>query len=296
MTPVTQFRALQVPRPDKSSQEVFDKLESRVRSYARSFGAVFNRAEGARIFDEHGRAYLDFLSGAGSLNYGHNHPLLRDALVQYITGNGIAHSLDLHTVAKASFLDALDTRILQPRALDYVAQFTGPTGANAVEAALKLARKVTGRRNVVSFTNGFHGVTLGALAATGNSHHRGAAGIDMGGVTRMPFDGYLGPQVERRDRGLQPRAGGHGARRAARPGRGVPGALPDPSQDNCAVFHRQDAQQLPAYGPYPPDAAQCQDHRHPPPPDGLLFFQLQAALRPGPELQLQPGGHGSLLP
>lgn len=199
MTTITKIRALQPAASDKSRQELFDKLESRVRSYARSFGAVFNRAEGAHIYDEHGRAYLDFLSGAGSLNYGHNHPVLRDALIHYISGNGIAHSLDLHTTAKAAFLDTLDTRILRSRQLDYVAQFTGPTGANAVEAALKLARKVTGRRTVVSFTNGFHGVTLGALAATGNSHHRGAAGIDMGGVARMPFDGYLGAQVDTLD-------------------------------------------------------------------------------------------------
>lgn len=199
MTVATHIRPFPTPRHDKQRQEVFDKLESRVRSYARSFGAVFNRAEGARIHDDQGRAYLDFLSGAGSLNYGHNHPVLRDALIDYIGGNGIAHSLDLHTVAKANFLEALEARILRPRQLEYVAQFTGPTGANAVEAALKLARKVTGRSTVVSFTNGFHGVTLGALAATGNSHHRGAAGVDMGGVVRMPFDGYLGPQTDTLD-------------------------------------------------------------------------------------------------
>ncbi|MGD9602977.1 MAG: diaminobutyrate--2-oxoglutarate transaminase [Gammaproteobacteria bacterium] len=199
MTVAPHVRPFPAPARHTPRQEVFDKLESRVRSYARSFGAVFKRAEGTRIFDEHGRSYLDFLSGAGSLNYGHNHPVLRDALMDYIGGNGIAHSLDLHTVAKAGFLEAFETRILRPRQLEYVAQFTGPTGANAVEAALKLARKVTGRHPVVSFTNGFHGVTLGALAATGNSHHRGAAGVDLAGVIRMPFDGYLGPQTDTLD-------------------------------------------------------------------------------------------------
>ena len=78
-------------------------------------------------------------------------------------------------------------------------QFTGPTGTNAVEAALKLARNVTGRANIISFTNGFHGVTLGALAATGNSHHRGAAGTSLGGASRMPFDGYLGEGFDTTD-------------------------------------------------------------------------------------------------
>jgi len=86
--------------------------------------------------------------------------------------------------------------ILEPRRLDYKLQFTGPTGTNAVEAALKLARKVTGRRGVVAFTDGFHGMTLGALACTGNGYHRGAAGVPLPDVVRVPFDGYLGPEVD----------------------------------------------------------------------------------------------------
>jgi diaminobutyrate-2-oxoglutarate transaminase len=97
----------------------------------------------------------------------------------------------MYTEAKAQFLAAFEDIILTPRGMDYRLQFTGPTGANAVEAALKLARKVTGRHQVVAFTNGFHGVTLGALACTGNGHHRGGAGLPLEGVTRMPYDGYL---------------------------------------------------------------------------------------------------------
>ena len=192
----TGARTISVSTPSTARVEVFARHESRVRSYARNFPAVFNRAEGARIFDEQGRSYLDFLSGAGSLNYGHNHPLLLDALIGYIRQHGIAHSLDLQTTAKANFLEVFYNNILQPRGLNYVVQFTGPTGANAVEAAMKLARKYTGRLPIVSFTNGFHGVTLGALAATGNSHHRGGAGVELGGVIRMPYDGYLGPQTD----------------------------------------------------------------------------------------------------
>ena len=173
-----------------------DQLESEVRSYSRSFPVVFDRARGARLFDRSGNAYLDFLAGCSTLNYGHNHPVLKDALLDYITNDGITHGLDLYTEAKNGFLHELQATVLEPRHLDYVAQFPGPTGANAVEAALKLARKVTGRTNVVAFTNGFHGVTLGALACTGNDHHRGAAGIALGGVTRMPYDGYLGAAVD----------------------------------------------------------------------------------------------------
>jgi diaminobutyrate-2-oxoglutarate transaminase len=180
------------PRPFAT----FERLESKVRSYSRSFPAIFNRASGSWLYDDRGQAYLDFLSGCASLNYGHNHPALKARLVEYIAADGVAHSLDMHSLAKAEFLEALEARILRPRGLDYRAQFTGPTGANAVEAALKLARKITGRTNVIAFTNGFHGVTLGALAATGNAHHRGGAGLPAMGVTHAAFDGYFNDQTD----------------------------------------------------------------------------------------------------
>ncbi|MBU0687929.1 MAG: diaminobutyrate--2-oxoglutarate transaminase [Gammaproteobacteria bacterium] len=172
--------------------KIFDELESEVRSYARSFPRVFNRAKGEYLYDSEGNEFLDFLAGAGTLNYGHNNALFKQSLIDYIEADGIAHGLDLHTSAKQAFLETLQSKILKPRNLDYQVQFTGPTGTNAVEAALKLARNITGRHNIISFTNGFHGVSLGALSATGNSHHRGAAGINLGGVSRMPYDNYLG--------------------------------------------------------------------------------------------------------
>ncbi|MGA7594873.1 MAG: diaminobutyrate--2-oxoglutarate transaminase [Gallionella sp.] len=172
--------------------KIFDELESEVRSYARSFPRVFDRARGEYLYDSDGTEFLDFLAGAGTLNYGHNNPLFKQALLEYIDADGITHGLDLHTIAKQRFLETFQAKILRPRGLDYQVQFTGPTGTNAVEAALKLARNITGRSSIISFTNGFHGVTLGALAATGNSHHRGAAGVNLGGITRMPYDGYLG--------------------------------------------------------------------------------------------------------
>jgi diaminobutyrate-2-oxoglutarate transaminase len=100
------------------------------------------------------------------------------------------------TIAKCEFLAALEQCILQPRELEYKVMFPGPTGTNAVEAALKLARKVTGRTQVVSFTNAFHGMTLGALAVTGNAHKRSGAGVPLNHVIRAPFDGYLGRDVD----------------------------------------------------------------------------------------------------
>lgn len=176
--------------------KIFDEIESEVQSYARSFPRVFNKAQGEFLYDEDGNQYLDFLAGAGTLNYGHNNPIIKQALLDYIAEDGITHGLDLHTKAKGKFLETFNEKILKPRNLNYVVQFTGPTGTNAVEAALKLARNVKGRENIISFTNGFHGVSLGALATTGNSHHRGAAGVSLGGSSRMPYDGYLGDDVD----------------------------------------------------------------------------------------------------
>jgi len=175
---------------------IFDDIESEVQSYARAFPIIFNRAKGSWLYDEEGKGYLDFLAGAGTLNYGHNNDLLKEPLLEYIQNDGITHGLDLHTTAKEKFLHAFNDKILKPRDFNYMVQFTGPTGTNAVEAALKIARNVKGRPNIIAFTNGFHGVSLGAMAATGNSHHRDAAGIALTGVTHVPFDGYMNQDID----------------------------------------------------------------------------------------------------
>lgn len=168
------------------------EMESNVRHYSREYPEVFSRAQHAFVYDNQGRHYIDFFCGAGALNYGHNSPHLKRALLEYIERDGIVHSLDLHTEARQEFLKRFHQKILAPRQLDYRVQFTGPTGTNAVEAALKLARKVTGRRPVVAFTNAFHGVSLGALAATAIHHNRNAAGVQLDQIIRLPFDGFFG--------------------------------------------------------------------------------------------------------
>lgn len=175
---------------------IIDQYESEVRGYCRSFDVTFEHARGAWLTDVDGKRYLDFLAGAGVLNYGHNPPALREKLVEYIEREGISHSLDLYSVAKERFLAALHDIVLAPRGLDYRVQFPGPTGTNAVEAAMKLARKVTGRTNVVYFSNGFHGMTVGSLAVTGNEGKRRGAGQPLANSTPMPFDGYLGEGVD----------------------------------------------------------------------------------------------------
>lgn len=172
--------------------DIFKKQESNVRSYSNSFPVTFSKSKGCWLETKQGDRYIDFLAGAGSLNYGHNNPILKQALLDYIEMDGITHGLDMHSEAKAEFLEALTRLILEPRDLNYKVQFTGPTGTNAVEAAIKLAKKVKGRSSIVAFTNGFHGCTAGALAATGNQHHRQGAGSNLNNVTRLPFEGYAG--------------------------------------------------------------------------------------------------------
>jgi diaminobutyrate-2-oxoglutarate transaminase len=182
-----------------SPLDVFERIESEVRSYCRSFPTLFTKARGYKLYNAEGDEYLDFFAGAGALNYGHNHPKLKERLVQYIMDDGVTHSLDMATAAKKQLLETFEKLILEPRNMAYKVMFPGPTGTNAVEAALKLARKVTGRQTILSFTNGFHGMTLGSLAVTGNGFKRGGAGVPLSHAVSMPFDSYFGGDVDTAD-------------------------------------------------------------------------------------------------
>nr|WP_042190877.1 diaminobutyrate--2-oxoglutarate transaminase [Kibdelosporangium sp. MJ126-NF4]CEL19656.1 Diaminobutyrate-pyruvate aminotransferase [Kibdelosporangium sp. MJ126-NF4]CTQ94544.1 Diaminobutyrate-pyruvate aminotransferase (EC 2.6.1.46) [Kibdelosporangium sp. MJ126-NF4] len=174
---------------------IFETLESEVRSYCRGWPTTFDKATGSVLHDESGKEYLDFFAGAGALNYGHNNPSLKRAVLDYMLADGVIHSLDMNTVAKRDLLESFQDIVLKPRELDYKVMFPGPAGANAVEAALKLARKVTGRESIINFTNAFHGMTLGALSVTGNSMKRGGAGIPLVHATPMPYDNYFDGQT-----------------------------------------------------------------------------------------------------
>ena len=171
--------------------DIFSDIESDVRGYIRSFPVVFERAVGSVMTDQQGTDYIDFFAGAGALNYGHNNPLMKAKLIDYIADDSISHSLDMATAAKKRFLETFQRLILEPRSLDYKLQFTGPTGTNAVEAALKIARISTGRSTVVAFTRAFHGVSAGSLAVTANQHFRQAAGVTLDDAVFVPFDGYF---------------------------------------------------------------------------------------------------------
>lgn len=174
---------------------IFEEMESKVRGYIRAFPAVFDTAKGSEMFDENGKRYIDFFAGAGTLNYGHNNPVISEALIEYLQRDGIVHALDKATVAKKAFMESFRDTILAPRNLEYKIQFTGPTGTNSVETALKLARMVKRRSNVIAFTNGYHGLTMGALAVTGNDFYRDESYGARNNADSLPFDGYLGADV-----------------------------------------------------------------------------------------------------
>lgn len=173
-------------------QDDIARLESEVRGYVRLFPTVFDKAIGSTLTDTSGKKYIDFFCGAGSLNYGHNNPKAKKALVSYIQKDGIQHSLDTATRAKIEFLRTFERVILKPRNLDYKIQFTGPTGTNAVEAAIKLARKVKKRSHIIAFTHAYHGHTLGSLALTANDYYHSEFYGSHSNVSHLPFDGYMG--------------------------------------------------------------------------------------------------------
>jgi diaminobutyrate-2-oxoglutarate transaminase len=170
--------------------DTFFELESEVRSYIRSFPVVFDKGIGSTMVDENKKEYIDFFSGAGTLNYGHNPPVATQAMIQYLQNSGVVHGLDKATVAKRSFIQSFQELILEPRQLAYKFQFTGPTGTNATETAMKLARKVKKRSNIVAFTNAYHGHTMGALAVTGNAAYQDDFYDNRGSVHHMPFDTF----------------------------------------------------------------------------------------------------------
>ena len=183
------------PLARKTILIVFERLESQVRTYSRCFPAVFEKANGAFLYDAQGKRYIDFFCGAGSLNYGHNNPAIKATILNYLNSDGIVHGLDMATSAKARFLEQFESVILAPRGLEYKIQFTGPTGTNAVEAALKLARKIKKRGNIIAFTNSFHGLSSGSLAVTARAFYRKEAFINRSNVSFMPFDGYFGKDI-----------------------------------------------------------------------------------------------------
>jgi diaminobutyrate-2-oxoglutarate transaminase len=170
---------------------ILEKVESVAKNCVRSAPIVFDKARGAELYDEHGRRYIDFSSGRGASAYGHGDPKVCSALIDYICNDGILQTRDRTSVAKRTFVEKFVTAVLQPRSLDYKILFTDPSAGTTTEVALRLASRHKKRSGIVSFTNGFHGLTEGARTLnymiSGQFEMLGPRGKGM----YMPYCGYF---------------------------------------------------------------------------------------------------------
>jgi len=129
---------------------------------------AIRRAEGLYVTDVDGRIFMDCLCGAGTLALGHNHPAVVGAIRRHLDEGYPLHSLDLTTPVKHRFVEELLSTLPAHFATRARIQFCSPSGADAVEAAIKLVKTATGRSGMTAFQGGYHGQTHGALALMGN--------------------------------------------------------------------------------------------------------------------------------
>jgi diaminobutyrate-2-oxoglutarate transaminase len=176
------------PLPGPRSAELLsrqERRESNARVYPRHIPIAVDDASGSFVRDLDGNVFIDFLTGAGVLSLGHTHP----ELVRVVTDQlgRFAHGLDLPTPAKDAFTEA-QLSMLPPAMRDRTrVHFCGPTGANAVDAAVKLCKTATGRSDVVSFQGGFHGTTHLGMAVTGLVANKRPIGNAVPGVHFFPY-------------------------------------------------------------------------------------------------------------
>ncbi|MFF1736259.1 diaminobutyrate--2-oxoglutarate transaminase family protein [Streptomyces sp. NPDC058247] len=161
--------------------------ESAARTYARALPIVPVRARGLTIEGADGRRYLDCLSGAGTLALGHNHPVVLEAIRRVLDSGAPLHVLDLATPVKDAFTTELFRTLPAGLAERARIQFCGPAGTDAVEAALKLVRTATGRTGMLAFTGAYHGMTAGALEASGGAQDVRVARLPYPQDYRCPF-------------------------------------------------------------------------------------------------------------
>ncbi len=165
-----------------------NRQESNARSYPRRIPLALKRAKGLYVEDVEGRTFIDCLAGAGTLALGHNHPVVIEAIQQVLADELPLHTLDLTTPVKDRFVQDLFGLLPAELAAEAKIQFCGPTGTDAVEAALKLVRTATGRSTVLSFQGGYHGMSQGALSLMGSLGPKKPLGALLSsGVQFMPY-------------------------------------------------------------------------------------------------------------
>lgn len=179
--------------PATGSAETIDDLlerqrqrESSARSYPRRLPIALVEASGSTVRDRQGRTYIDCLAGAGTLALGHHHPVVVQALRDVLDDGTPLTTLDLPTPVRDRFVTQL-FEVLPEHLRDGRILFCGPTGADAVEAAVKLARTATGRSGVVAFGGAYHGMTQGTLALTGRKAVKEPLGSLLPDVHHLPF-------------------------------------------------------------------------------------------------------------
>ncbi|MFG6496490.1 aspartate aminotransferase family protein [Fictibacillus sp. UD] len=145
-----------------------EKRESNARSYPRRIPIAIEEADGIYVKDADGRKFIDCLAGAGTLALGHNHPVVIEAIEKVLHDKRPLHTLDLTTPVKEEFVSEVFDSLPEEFAKRAKIQFCGPTGGDAIEAAIKLVKTATGRRSILSFQGGYHGATHGTMALSGN--------------------------------------------------------------------------------------------------------------------------------
>lgn len=175
------------------------QISVRLRQLSRAqsgFPAQFSTAEGSVLVTAD-REYIDFYSGAGTLNYGHHNARLQQRLRNDVGRYGKLGVGKREIDITNGFFKAVDQVLLEPRSWSYQVQLAGPTGAGALELALQQARRITGRQNVISFTQGFQGASGQALAAAAKVFFSTVTGIPaLANTTFMPYDRCFGPDVD----------------------------------------------------------------------------------------------------
>ncbi|MGB3466511.1 MAG: diaminobutyrate--2-oxoglutarate transaminase [Cyclobacteriaceae bacterium] len=172
---------------NKNYIERQEEYESNARSYPRRIPIAIKKAEGLYVTDADGKEYIDCLAGAGSIALGHNHPVMIDAIKGCLEHKNALLTLDLTTPVKDRFVEKLFSVLPADFSKAAKVQFCSPSGADAVEASVKLAKIATGRSTVFAFSGSYHGVTNGALALTGNRSMKEGVPNLMKDVAFLPF-------------------------------------------------------------------------------------------------------------
>ncbi|MFW6274529.1 MAG: aspartate aminotransferase family protein [Spirochaetota bacterium] len=176
---------IKVTPPGPKSQEILtyqSEHESSVVSYPKGMPMALKRGKGATLEDVDGNVYIDMFGGAGVMAVGHGHPDVLEAAHKQI--DDVTHTLDIPSETRQKMVELLGS--LLPKKLNRVF-FGGPTGSDAVEQAVKLARYNTGRWNILAFEGAYHGMTGASLALTTDSSHRDGLGPLVPGVQFIPF-------------------------------------------------------------------------------------------------------------